>query len=114
VQFEPDALRASVQRLLSKQPQCMYLTHYSRVQDVPRLGAMVLQLLEETVALARRLQRADNRHEALKAAQFELFMRSLAEHGCTLSRTQVAELLAVDLELNAQGIAVWLDRPAKN
>jgi hypothetical protein len=26
---------------------------------------------------------------------------------------QIAELLAIDLELNAQGMAVWLDRPAR-
>jgi hypothetical protein len=26
---------------------------------------------------------------------------------------RIAELLAIDLELNAQGMAVWLDRPAR-
>jgi len=41
VQFEPDKLRASVQRLLSFQPECMYLTHYSRVRDVQRLGVQL-------------------------------------------------------------------------
>ena len=35
VQFEPVALRASVQRLMSFAPACMYLTHFGRVDDVP-------------------------------------------------------------------------------
>ena len=38
VQFEPELLQASVQRLLAAEPECMYLTHYGRVGDVPRLG----------------------------------------------------------------------------
>jgi glyoxylase-like metal-dependent hydrolase (beta-lactamase superfamily II) len=42
VQFEPEVLRASVQRLLAADPACMYLTHYSRVDEVDRLAAMQL------------------------------------------------------------------------
>ncbi len=118
VQFEPDALRASVQRLLARGPACMYLTHYGRVTAVPALAAALLALLDELVALARRCQQqhagdAQARHAALKDGQLDLFTRSLAAHGLALPRTRVAELLAMDLELNAQGIAVWLERGAK-
>ena len=116
VQFEPELLQASVQRLLAAEPACMYLTHYGRVgaehADVPRLGRLLLGLLDEMVALGRRVQHAPNRHQALKDGQLALFGASLAAHGCTLGRDEVARLLAMDLELNAQGMAVWLDRPA--
>lgn len=37
-QFDPDQLIASIDRLLSYAPQAMYLMHFSRVTDVPRLG----------------------------------------------------------------------------
>ncbi|MCW5612128.1 MAG: MBL fold metallo-hydrolase [Rubrivivax sp.] len=110
VQFDPDALRASVQRLLAREPACMYLTHYGRVDDVPRLGALLLSLLDELVTLGRSLRDAPDRHEALKRGQLEIFFRSLAAHGCTLDQAHIAELLAIDTELNAQGMAVWLDR----
>ena len=110
VQFDPDALRASVQRLLAREPGCMYLTHYGRVDDVPRLGALLLSLLDELVTLGRSLRDAPDRHEALKRGQLEIFVRSLAAHGCTLDPAHIAELLAIDTELNAQGMAVWLDR----
>lgn len=116
VQFEPELLRASVQRLLAAQPACMYLTHYGRVgadrADVPRLGTLLLGLLDEMVALGRRVQHAPNRHQALKDGQLEIFSASLSAHGCTHTTAEVASLLAIDLELNAQGMAVWLDRPA--
>ncbi len=110
VQFEPEALRASVKRLLAADPQCMYLTHYGRVGDVPRLGTLLLSLLDEMVALGRAQQHAADRHAALKRGQLEIFTRSLAAHGCTLQGDDIAALLAMDLELNAQGLAVWLDR----
>lgn len=113
VQFDPPALQASIQRLLSFEPDCMYLTHYSRVGsggEVPRLGRLLLGLLAELTALGRSLQHTENRHEALKRGQLDIFLRSLRTHGCLHSSAQISELLAVDLELNAQGMAVWLDR----
>ena len=113
VHFDPLALKASIERLLSFEPGCMYLTHYSRVGsggDVPRLGRLLLSLLAEMTALGRSLQHADDRHEALKRGQLDIFSRSLRAHGCPFTDAQLAALLSIDLELNAQGMAVWLDR----
>jgi hypothetical protein len=81
-------------------------------------GALLLELLAELVALGRRVAATEaatgaanpQRHEALKAGQLDIFCASLAAHGCTLPRASIAELLAIDLELNAQGMAIWLDR----
>jgi glyoxylase-like metal-dependent hydrolase (beta-lactamase superfamily II) len=119
VQFEPELLRASVERLLARQPRCMYLTHYGCVGgngDVPRLGRLLLGLLDAMVALGESHRgRADAaaRHEALKQGQLEIFTRSLRAHGVAFDDARIAELLALDLELNAQGMAIWLDRPAR-
>jgi glyoxylase-like metal-dependent hydrolase (beta-lactamase superfamily II) len=114
VQFEPEALHASVTRLLASQPQCMYVTHYGRVDDVARLGALLLGLLSQMVALGRSAQssspRPEDRHQALKRGQLEIFAASLAAQGCPFSRDKIADLLSIDLELNSQGMAVWLDR----
>lgn len=110
VQFDPPALQASIDRLLSHDPQCMYLTHYSRVAEVPRLAALLKGQLDQMVSLAQRLREAPDRHEALKRGLLDIYTDRLLEHGTALTRAQIAELLAIDLELNAQGIAVWLDR----
>ncbi len=111
VQFEPEALHTSVTRLLAMQPLCLYVTHYGRVDDVPRLGQLMLDLLSQMVTLGRVKQHGSDRHEALKRGQLEIFATSLAAHGCDFSREKIADLLSIDLELNAQGMAVWLDRP---
>jgi glyoxylase-like metal-dependent hydrolase (beta-lactamase superfamily II) len=112
VQFEPAALRASVLRLLSFEPACLYLTHYGRVGDVPRLGRLLLSLLEQMVAIGRRCAQEPQRHERLKQALAALYASSLNAHGLQTTPA-VLDLLALDIELNAQGLAVWLDREAK-
>lgn len=110
VQFDPAALRESVARLLSFEPQCMYLTHYGRVGDVQRLAAMLLEQLDAMVQIAQRLRDAPERHAALCGALRALYTERVKQHGAPLSDTRIHELLAMDVELNAQGIGVWLDR----
>jgi len=110
VQFEPEALERSVERLLAADPDCVYLTHYGRVGDVQRLGAQGLALLREVVAAGRRLRDAPQRHAALKAALEAIYLDQVRAHGCPHTPDEVRALLAIDIELNAQGMAVWLDR----
>jgi len=110
VQFEPEVLMASIRRLLAREPDWIYLTHYGRVGKVQPLGRQLLEILQSMVALGERERQAADRHDALKRGQLDLFAASLAAHGCTMSRDAIAQLLAMDLELNAQGMAIWLDR----
>jgi glyoxylase-like metal-dependent hydrolase (beta-lactamase superfamily II) len=112
VQFDPAALRVSVQRLLAAQPACMYLTHYGRVDGVARLGQVLLSVLDQMVAVGRRCAHAPQRHERLKDELAALFAACLIDHGLHTT-PELLDLLAVDVELNAQGLAVWLDREAK-
>ena len=110
VQFEPEALRHSLQRLLDLEPQRMYVTHFGVVRDVPRLGALLFELLDAMVAIGRAQAADTGRHQRMKAALTDLYAGSLKSHGCPMTPTRIAELLAVDIELNAQGMAAWLDR----
>jgi glyoxylase-like metal-dependent hydrolase (beta-lactamase superfamily II) len=109
VQFDPTALRASIERMMAKDPVCMYLTHYSRVHGVTRLSRLLLNGLEAMVDIAQQAPAGTQRHGAIKQALLGWTARSLAEHGCTLAVPDLAALLAVDLELNAQGLGIWLD-----
>ena len=88
----------------------MYLTHYGRVTDVARLGALFLGLLDRMVALGASVRGAPDRHAALKAGLLAIYVDSLARHECTLDEATIARLLALDIELNAQGMGIWLDR----
>jgi glyoxylase-like metal-dependent hydrolase (beta-lactamase superfamily II) len=110
IQFEPEAMRRSIRRMAAYQPASLYLTHYGRVGDVPRLADLLLGQMDAMVALALALPNDAARHAALMRGFAEIHLTSLRAHGCTLSDAQILELLALDLELNAQGMAVWLNR----
>ena len=113
VQFEPEALRRSVARLLAYQPESMYLTHYGRVGDVPRLGELLLDQVDAMVGFATSLPNDGARHSALVHGFGAIYLKRLREHGCLLPDDRIAELLALDCELNAQGMAVWLNRKTR-
>jgi glyoxylase-like metal-dependent hydrolase (beta-lactamase superfamily II) len=110
IQFEPIAMRRSVQRMLAHEPASLYLTHYGRVGDVPRLGALLLAQMDEMVAFASALPNDAARHAALAQGFGAIYLKHLRAQGCTLTDARVLELLALDLELNAQGMAFWLNR----
>ena len=114
VQFEPEALRESVQRLLASQPREMYLTHYGPVGDVPRLGAHFLRQLDAIVALGQSVRGATDRHAALKEGLVGMYLAEIRERGIAMSEQRALDLLAMDIELNAQGLGVWLDRPKRH
>ncbi len=111
VQFEPEALHASIDRLMALKPQAAYLTHFSRVTGLEKLAADLHRRLDDFVALARGVSGAgEARHRGLMAKLEDYFMAELATHGCRLSREESVALLAADFELNAQGMEVWLDK----
>jgi glyoxylase-like metal-dependent hydrolase (beta-lactamase superfamily II) len=109
-QFDPQPLRASIERLLSYRPDCMYVTHFGRVTSIPRLGRMLLQQIDELVALAESLRAHPQREAALEAGMQSLIVRWVRDHGCTMPDETLRELVALDVTLNAQGVATWLDR----
>lgn len=112
-QFDPVAMRASVERLLAYQPQRMYLTHYGCIDQVATQGAHLLEQLEAVVALGHRINAQAlpeaERHTALVDGLSTLYLQRLHALGSTVTRERLAELLGMDIELNAQGVAVWLD-----
>jgi glyoxylase-like metal-dependent hydrolase (beta-lactamase superfamily II) len=115
VQFEPEALKASIARMLDFDPDGMYLTHYGRVAPPVALAAALVEQIDAMVAIAGARSELSGaaRHAAMCADLSELYATRAAAHGCRQSRAEVIELLAMDIELNAQGLGVWLDREAR-
>jgi glyoxylase-like metal-dependent hydrolase (beta-lactamase superfamily II) len=112
-QFDPVALHASIGRMLAQQPQRMYLTHYGCIGDIAKLGRDLFDQLDAVVALGERIRlqqlAPDERHTALTNGLSALYLQRLERLGSTLTREHALGLLAMDIELNAQGMAGWLD-----
>jgi glyoxylase-like metal-dependent hydrolase (beta-lactamase superfamily II) len=110
VQFDQEALHASVARLLAQRPQLMYLTHYGAVSDAETLAVQFLAQVDAMADAARSLAQAPDRHDRLKRAIGDIYLAELRRCGSTQPENRLREILAMDIELNAQGLGTWLDR----
>jgi len=109
-QFDPDAAHRSLELILGLKPGAIYVTHYSQVRDLARMGVDLHRLIDAHAELARRERDAGPaRHERLKAGVKQLVLDEAQRYSWQLPREQVLEVFAGDIEINAQGLAIWLD-----
>lgn len=118
VHFDPDALRDTLGRMLAMRPDAVYLTHWSQVRDVPRLGASLLRLVDRYAALARDAATAHGEDTAallsrLEAGMDALLLGEARAHGNTLPDEVLRTLLDMDIRLNAAGLLAWLQAPVR-
>ena len=110
-QFDPAVMHASVDRILACQPPALYLTHFSRVTDIPRLGDDLHRLIDAHLAVAERERATGPERGARILAGLWALMDAEAERqGWPLNAAQRREVLGMDIELNAQGLDYWLDQ----
>ena len=110
VQFDPMALHASLDLLMSYQPEAVYLTHYSQVRDVAAQALNLHRLIDAHLAVARLEKEAvPERHSRIRAGLAHLLVDEAKQFGCRLQPAEILEIYAADLDLNAQGLGVWLD-----
>ncbi len=112
VQFDPDAWHTTLDRLMSYAPKYMYLTHYGRIEDLQRMKDKLHQDLDSYVELCKSVSK-ENRYEQLKSGLLNIYLEQLKQHDCTLSQEEQEELLSLDLDINAQGLDVWMQRKEK-
>lgn len=113
VQFEPEALVDSITRLRGHRPHAMYLTHFGRVEGVERLADALVEQVRDMVGIARACDAAasgDARHRAIVGSLSDYYVHRALAHGVALGRQAILEVLEMDIELNAQGLGIWLDR----
>lgn len=114
VQFEPEAWSRTLDRLMALNPAYVYLTHYGRVGDVQHLAHVLRRGIANYERLARHHAAAPDRHERIKQALTEHSLQELKALNSPVSEQQARELLQFDMELNTQGLEVWLDKQSAN
>lgn len=111
VQFEPKAAHDSIDLIMSHQPRAAFLTHYGRVVQLPRLADDLHRMLDDFVSIADGVRDAGAmRHQRLAEVLESYLLDRLDAHGCRLAPDEARALLANDIELNAQGLEVWMDK----
>ena len=109
VQFQPRGAAPFDRAHAGVRPECMYITHYGRVGDVPRPARAARPARGDRCGRARDAGRRRAPRGTVRGLA-AVDLKSLRVHGVVLSDERILDLLALDLELNAQGVGIWLDR----
>ena len=109
-QFDPEALCQSIDLLMSFHPEACYLTHFGQVTDTPRLANDLKRLVNAHTQLGlHHRHEGEKRHEKLRTGIIEMVQKEAEQQHWGLQGEKLLELLAMDIELNAQGLGCWLD-----
>ncbi|HEV8017576.1 MAG TPA: MBL fold metallo-hydrolase [Steroidobacteraceae bacterium] len=109
-QFDPEQHLASVDRMLGYRPESIYLMHFSRVTDVPRLGKSLKEQIVELARSARAHAGDPDPAAGIRADMLALWLALAHRHGCRQSDAGLEQVFEGDLTLNTQGLIAWLSR----
>ncbi len=110
VQFAPEKLINSINLLMSHNPERLYLTHFGLLENPQFYADILCQRIASYCEVA---QANRNESKPIEKIEDEIFKKESAQlHKIApeIDRAQVHELLDMDLNLNAQGLVVWLNR----
>ena len=111
VHFDPEQAHASLDRIMSYRPKSVFLTHYSRVGNPELLVKDMHAGIDAHVNIAENLKDAGaERLEKMKQKLHAHLVQRVREHGCKLDQPTIDLWLDMDVDLNAKGLSVWLDR----
>lgn len=110
-QFDPDAFHASIDRMMALQPEALYITHYGKVVEVPRLAKDLLRLVDAHAALGRRCATIVDRGAraiALRAGVRDIVVAEARRQPWGVDEAGALAILVMDIELNADGLESWI------
>ena len=110
VHFDPPAAHDAIDRIMALEPDGVYLTHYSRVEDLPRLAADMHESIDGFVEIALENADAEDRTAAMQARMFDYLATRIEAHGFDGGREAIGDIINADVALNVQGLEVWLAR----
>lgn len=113
VQFDPDTWHTTLDRLMEFKPQNIYLTHFGRVGNPDRLADDLHQGLNDFVEIALAAEEPE-RSQQIRTGLLEWALQRLSAHGNSHRPEQVEAILGTDLDMNTQGLEIWLAQREKN
>lgn len=115
VQFDPDAWHRTIDRYLQFNPTRVFLTHFGMITEILGLADTLRRGIDAFVELAQCVQRSvPERHQYLLKGMTEILITEARRLDPNVSTEFCQALYAFDLELNTQGLEVWLDRQSQS
>ena len=108
VQFNPEALHASIDKVMSYEPSMLYLTHYSSLKPSAKIIAGLHEQIDDFVMLTQQAaDSGDDFAETLSHDINEYLVRRCLNELDDIDEAVVRHWLKLDADLNAQGLAFW-------
>lgn len=108
--FDPPALHRSIDRVAAAATKCVYLTHYGRLGAVEQHAAQLHVMVDRFVGAAMAAAEVEPRGLALREVVRGIVVEGVRRAGCTLGVEAIHEVVGADVEINAQGLDVWLEK----
>ena len=112
VQFEPDKLHVSIDRLMETDPQHIFVTHFGRIDASQRIAEALHRQIDGYVAISNSLDDPAD-IELLRHRIAEYMLDEARAHGVPLADDEIRPWLKMDAKLNADGLVVWMARQLK-
>ena len=109
VQFNPDALHLSIDKVMSYQPEWLYYTHYSALKPSTQNIAGLHEQIDDYVMLTQQIAESDADDFAAKLGVelHQYLIRRAKNELSSVSQETIEHWTKMDALLNAQGLAFW-------
>jgi glyoxylase-like metal-dependent hydrolase (beta-lactamase superfamily II) len=107
VQFDPDAMYASMRKIESLKPSGLYPTHFGRL---PAKGHMIDSLYRQLEAYVKAAEDSKGDSSFIKNRLREIFKEEATLGGCPCLASPTGRVTGIALELNAAGLAMWQNK----
>ena len=108
-QFDPKEAHKAIDRILSYNPNIIYLTHFSHIESIERLAMDLHCSIDVFVKIAMENRNSTQRTTLMRMAMEQYLVESLLLHGCDFTEKEISKMLAVDIKVNTMGLEYWLD-----
>lgn len=113
VQFDPEQMKASIRRLVARDPAVVRVAHYGAVTECARLADDLVVQVDAMARIAHEADGRPDRHARIAGELAQLYIERARAHGVADAERTIPGVLGNDIEINAQGLEVWLERLRK-
>lgn len=110
VQFDPQAMKSSINRLMNLAPQRLFLTHYGMIDASSYVVNEMMDQIDAYVDIATKHKDDADRTQKIADELMGYLITRKQSQGFNLDKTFTEHVLHSDVKLNAQGLDVWLSQ----
>ena len=116
VQFSPNDLHQSIDKVMSKDPSILYPTHYGAVRPSAEVIARYHEHIDIFTMLAEQTQQESGQESLIDRLTVKLLnymSTQVVNNNPNVNLSLAKRYLKTDAELNSQGLAIWLKKLQK-